>query len=77
MVWSEHQRDYRRGIITTEFGDVLIVIYPLLNQLYRIQISRKSGVIVFFLFYDVFFLSNMLLIGFFFLNSGSIFWSVV
>ncbi|PSN32061.1 Ral GTPase-activating protein subunit alpha-2, partial [Blattella germanica] len=41
IVWSEHSRDYRRGIIPTEFCDVLIVIYPLPNKLYRIQVSRK------------------------------------
>lgn len=28
IVWSEHFRNYRRGIIPTEFCDVLIVIYP-------------------------------------------------
>ncbi|KAK7072472.1 Ral GTPase-activating protein subunit alpha-2, partial [Halocaridina rubra] len=44
IVWSEHIRDYRRGIIPTEFCDVLIVIYPLPNRLYRIQISTKQEV---------------------------------
>ncbi|PNF30190.1 Ral GTPase-activating protein subunit alpha-2 [Cryptotermes secundus] len=44
IVWSEHSRDYRRGIIPTEFCDVLIVIYPLPNRLYRVQVSRKSEV---------------------------------
>ncbi|KAK3890821.1 hypothetical protein Pcinc_005247 [Petrolisthes cinctipes] len=44
IVWSEHTRDYRRGIIPTEFCDVLIVIYPLPNRLYRIQISTKPDV---------------------------------
>ncbi|GFG28404.1 hypothetical protein Cfor_11332, partial [Coptotermes formosanus] len=44
VVWSEHSRDYRRGIIPTEFCDVLIVIYPLPNKLYRIQVSRKPEV---------------------------------
>lgn len=44
IVWSEHSREYRRGIIATEFCDVLIVIYPLPNRLYRIQISRKPEV---------------------------------
>ncbi|XP_038071739.1 ral GTPase-activating protein subunit alpha-1-like [Patiria miniata] len=44
IVWSEHTRDYRRGIIATEFGDVIIVIYPLENQLFRIQIQRKPEV---------------------------------
>ncbi|XP_034941098.1 probable Rho GTPase-activating protein CG5521 isoform X3 [Chelonus insularis] len=44
IVWSEHWRDYRRDIIPTEFCDVLIVIYPLPNKLYRIQISRKPEI---------------------------------
>ncbi|XP_013400060.1 ral GTPase-activating protein subunit alpha-1-like isoform X2 [Lingula anatina] len=44
IIWSEHSRDYRRGIIPTEFGDVLIIIYPLQNELYRIQINRKPEV---------------------------------
>jgi len=44
IVWSEHSRDYRRGIIPTEFCDVLIIIYPLPNKLFRIQISRKPDV---------------------------------
>ncbi|XP_076803617.1 ral GTPase-activating protein subunit alpha-1-like isoform X2 [Clavelina lepadiformis] len=44
IVWSEHYRDYRRGIIPTEFGDVVIVIYPLRHGLYRIQILKKPDV---------------------------------
>ena len=44
IIWSEHSRDYRRGIIPTEFGDVLIIIYPLTNGLYRIHIDRKPEV---------------------------------
>jgi hypothetical protein len=44
IVWSEHSKDYRRGIIPTEFCDVLIVIYPLPNNLFRIQVSRKPEV---------------------------------
>lgn len=44
IIWSEHSREYRRGIIPTEFGDVLLIIYPLHNGLYRIQINRKPEV---------------------------------
>ncbi|ELU01115.1 hypothetical protein CAPTEDRAFT_167900, partial [Capitella teleta] len=44
VVWSEHKRDYRRGIIPTDFGDVLIIIYPLSNGLFRIHIDRKPEV---------------------------------
>lgn len=32
----------RRGILPTEFCDVLIIIYPLPNQLYRIQVTISS-----------------------------------
>ncbi|XP_060615086.2 ral GTPase-activating protein subunit alpha-1 isoform X2 [Anolis sagrei] len=44
IVWSEHTRDYRRGIIPTEFGDVLIVIYPMKNFMFSIQIMKKPEV---------------------------------
>lgn len=44
IIWSEHTRDYRRGIIPTEFGDVLIIIYPLPSGLYRIEINKKAEV---------------------------------
>lgn len=48
IVWSEHTRDYRRGIIPTEFGDVLIVIYPMKNHMFSIQIMKKPEVRSFF-----------------------------
>ncbi|XP_071327189.1 ral GTPase-activating protein subunit alpha-2 isoform X4 [Trachinotus anak] len=44
IVWSEHTRDYRRGIIPTDFGDVLIIIYPMKNHMYFIQIVKKPQV---------------------------------
>ncbi|XP_067847589.1 ral GTPase-activating protein subunit alpha-1 isoform X3 [Heptranchias perlo] len=44
IVWSEHTRDYRRGIIPTEFGDVLIVIYPMKNHMFSIHIMKKPEV---------------------------------
>ncbi|XP_077394615.1 ral GTPase-activating protein subunit alpha-2 isoform X4 [Festucalex cinctus] len=44
IVWSEHTRDYRRGIIPTDFGDVLVVIYPMENHMYFIQIMKKPQV---------------------------------
>eukprot|EP00118_Oscarella_pearsei_P026270 m.309686 g.309686 ORF g.309686 m.309686 type:complete len:2118 (+) comp47370_c0_seq1:63-6416(+) len=44
IVWSEHTRDYRSDIIKTEFGDVYIIIYPLPNRLFRIQIIKKPDV---------------------------------
>ncbi|XP_054586127.2 ral GTPase-activating protein subunit alpha-1 isoform X10 [Nothobranchius furzeri] len=47
IIWSEHSRDYRRGIIPTEFGDVLIIIYPMKNHMYSIQILKKPEVLFF------------------------------
>ncbi|XP_041927358.1 ral GTPase-activating protein subunit alpha-2 isoform X4 [Alosa sapidissima] len=44
IVWSEHTRDYRRGIIPTDFGDVLIVIYPMKNHMFFIQIIKKPQI---------------------------------
>ncbi|XP_072554846.1 ral GTPase-activating protein subunit alpha-2 isoform X2 [Paramormyrops kingsleyae] len=44
IVWSEHTRDYRRGIIPTDFGDVLIIVYPMKNHMFFIQINKKPQV---------------------------------
>ncbi|KAL0969251.1 hypothetical protein UPYG_G00224490 [Umbra pygmaea] len=44
IVWSEHSRDYRRGIIPTDFGDVLIIVYPMKNHMFFIQILKKPQV---------------------------------
>ncbi|KAK6304303.1 hypothetical protein J4Q44_G00248890 [Coregonus suidteri] len=44
IVWSEHSRDYRRGIIPTDFGDVLIIVYPMKNHMFFIQIMKKPQV---------------------------------
>ncbi len=45
IVWSDHTREYRPSTISSQFNDVHIVIYPLANQLYRIQIHTKKGVV--------------------------------
>ncbi|XP_077165864.1 ral GTPase-activating protein subunit alpha-2 isoform X2 [Paroedura picta] len=44
VVWSEHTRNYRRGIIPTDFGDVLMVIYPMKNHMFFIEIMKKPEV---------------------------------
>ncbi|XP_061443897.1 ral GTPase-activating protein subunit alpha-2 isoform X2 [Rhineura floridana] len=44
VVWSEHTRNYRRGIIPTDFGDVLIIIYPMKNRMFFIEIMKKPEV---------------------------------
>ncbi|KAF0991875.1 hypothetical protein HZS_2836 [Henneguya salminicola] len=52
IIWSEHYRPFRQGIINTEFGDVLIVIYPLSNGLFKINIVKKEGIPLFGPLYD-------------------------
>ncbi|KAL0270125.1 UNVERIFIED_CONTAM: hypothetical protein PYX00_007629 [Menopon gallinae] len=47
VVWSEHNRDYRRSSLPTEFCDVLIVVYPLPDSLYRVTVDTKSEMPVF------------------------------
>ncbi|KAG6928588.1 Ral GTPase activating protein catalytic alpha subunit 2, partial [Chelydra serpentina] len=44
IVWSEHTRNYRRGIIPTDFGDVLIIIYPMKNHMFFVEIIKKPEV---------------------------------
>uniref|UniRef100_A0A8C6XLE9 Ral GTPase activating protein catalytic subunit alpha 2 n=1 Tax=Naja naja TaxID=35670 RepID=A0A8C6XLE9_NAJNA len=44
VIWSEHTRNYRRGIIPTDFGDVLIIIYPMRNRMFYIEIMKKPQV---------------------------------
>ncbi|XP_020844956.1 ral GTPase-activating protein subunit alpha-2 [Phascolarctos cinereus] len=44
IVWSEHTRNYRRGIIPTDFGDVLIIIYPMKNHMFFIEITKKPEI---------------------------------
>lgn len=44
IVWSEHSRDYRRGIIPTAFGDVSIIIYPIKNHMFFIAITKKPEI---------------------------------
>lgn len=43
IIWTEHIRDYDPGTISSQFNDVHIVIYPICNGLYRIQIFRKES----------------------------------
>jgi len=44
IIWSEHIKDYDRSILATEFADVIICVYPLRNELYRIKITKKQSV---------------------------------
>jgi hypothetical protein len=44
IVWSDHSRDYVPSTISSSFNDAHIVIYPIRNKLYRIQIHAKDKV---------------------------------
>lgn len=65
-MWSEHTRDYRRGIIPTDFGDVLINIYPMKNNMYFIQIMQKVQVHLQRVMFKVHLLCILLLFYYFF-----------
>ncbi|XP_055335295.1 ral GTPase-activating protein subunit alpha-1-like isoform X2 [Paramacrobiotus metropolitanus] len=53
IVWSDHYRDYDRKILPTQFGDVIICIYPTEPVgLYRIQIIRRENIPPFGPLYD-------------------------
>lgn len=47
IVYSEHSSDYRPTTITSQFNDAHIVVYPLPNGLFRVQIYRKESVQLF------------------------------
>lgn len=63
IVWSEHNRDYRRDIIPTEFCDVLIVIYPLGNNMNRVTVNCKPEVPYFGILFDEAIIENNILAG--------------
>lgn len=44
IVWSDHVRDYSPKTISGQFGDAVIMIYPLPNGLFRIQVAKKPKV---------------------------------
>merc|ERR1712137_339514 len=47
IVYSEHTSDYEPTTITSQFNDAHIIVYPLPNGLFRIQIYRKENVQLF------------------------------
>jgi len=47
IVYSDHCRDYSPETITTQFNNAHIIVYPLPNGLFRIQIYRKENVALF------------------------------
>ena len=44
IIYSEHTGDYAPTTITSQFNDAHIIVYPLPNGLFRIQIYRKENV---------------------------------
>ena len=53
IIWSDHYRDYDRKIMPTQFGDVIVCVYPTEPKgLYRIQIIRRDNIPSFGPLYD-------------------------
>ncbi|KAG0169558.1 Ral GTPase-activating protein subunit alpha-2 [Apophysomyces sp. BC1015] len=44
IVWNEHDRDYRIGTIGGDFGNAQVVVTPLANDLYAVQVHRDSKI---------------------------------
>ncbi|KAI9480932.1 MAG: hypothetical protein EXX96DRAFT_564755 [Benjaminiella poitrasii] len=44
IVWNEHDRDYRVGTIGGDFGNAQIIVTPLPDNLYSIQVYRDSKI---------------------------------
>ncbi|KAA3681032.1 uncharacterized protein DEA37_0007041 [Paragonimus westermani] len=44
IIWTENVRTFTRSVLRTQFGDVLIVISPLPNGLFRVEVRRESVV---------------------------------
>nr|CAH8838670.1 unnamed protein product [Trichobilharzia regenti] len=44
IIWNENSRAFRRSVLRTQFGDVLIIISPLLNGLYKVEVRREAQV---------------------------------
>ena len=43
IIWSEHDRDYKPDVIVSQFNAAHVIVYPLPNGLYRIQIAQKDS----------------------------------
>ncbi|ETO25770.1 hypothetical protein RFI_11371 [Reticulomyxa filosa] len=44
IIWTEHTRPYLPQTISTDFNTVSIIIYPLSNGLFRVQVHKKVNV---------------------------------
>jgi hypothetical protein len=47
VIWTEHRRDYKPTTITSQFNFAHIIVYPLPNGLFRIQVFKKDKVDLF------------------------------
>ncbi|CAG8473524.1 8582_t:CDS:10 [Paraglomus occultum] len=47
IVWNEHWRDYKKNTIKGDFGNAVIVVNPLPNGLFSVDVHRDSKVTMF------------------------------
>ncbi|KAI8984457.1 hypothetical protein BDF20DRAFT_911553 [Mycotypha africana] len=61
IVWNEHNRDYRVDTIGGDFGNAQIIITPLPNDMYRIQVYRDAKIPYFGLLFNKMVVSGSIL----------------
>lgn len=49
IIWSEHDRDYKTDVITSQFNAAHVIVYPLPNGLYRVEVSQKDTTVIIFI----------------------------
>lgn len=42
IIWSEHAKDYSTSTVVSQFNKAHVIVYPLPNGLFRIQIASKK-----------------------------------
>lgn len=47
IIWNEHYRDFKKNTIGGDFGNALIVVTPLVNNLYAIDVIKDAKVLPF------------------------------
>lgn len=52
IIWSENSHNYRNYTVPSQYNSVHIIIYPLKNNLFRVQIFKKDQKLIAFPWID-------------------------